>query len=72
MTKTIHWYDYRARKKKKAKDDFEKDFFKLMNTAAFGKTMKNVTKHREIKLAKSQEGINWYQNQTTLFALKFA
>ena len=71
MTKTIHWYDYRARKKK-AKDDFEKDFFKLMNTAAFGKTMKNVTKHREIKLAKSQEGINWYQNQTTLFVLKFA
>ena len=43
-----------------------------MNTAAFGKTMKNVTKHREIKLAKSQEGINWYQNQTTLFVLKFA
>ena len=52
--KQRRWFEkyksFNTQKRNKAKNDFEKDFYKLLNNAFYGKTMENVRNRLETKI----------------------
>ena len=44
------WIDFNTDKRKQTTSDFEKDMYKLMNNACYGKTMENVREHINFEL----------------------
>ena len=57
--------------RKKAKNDFEKDFFKLTNSAVFGKTMENMRKNKDVKVLTTERRRNYLVPEPNSDTTKF-
>ena len=71
MASLITYIDMNTELRKIAKNDFEKDFFKLMNNAVFEKTMENGRKHRDINLVTPDKKRNKLVSEPTYHTMTY-
>ena len=65
------YIDMNSKLGQKAKNIFEKDFFKLMNNADFEKTMNKLRKCGDIKLVTTERRINYLVSEPNYHTAKF-
>ena len=65
------YIDINTNLRKKAKNDFKKDFLKLLNNAVFGKTIENERKHGDIKLVTIERRRNYLVSEINYHTTKF-
>ena len=64
------YIDFNTEKRKNAANDFEKDFFKLMISSVYGKTMENLLKRISVRLVNNAEDFLKYTSRPTHITYK--
>ena len=66
------YIDINTELRQKANNNLEKHFFKLINNAVFGKTMKNMRKYKDIKLVATGKRRNYLVSEPIIIQQNFS